>query len=214
MKTINFIEESSIGVAWVLALNTVLSHGTDIKDGDVVLKEFLNLTVSITQPNCNFFEDEILKEYGNKEMVNIMEGNFFADVPFNNWGYSYAQRINNFDGIDQYQKTLQKLKENPESKSATIILNKPSSDSQHIPCVNILDFKLRKDTLILNAFFRSQDIAKKMFADAICLSKIAQNMVDQLDIKNKILNIYIMSAHIYEQDIKNAQRIAQNAPNK
>lgn len=214
MNAQNSITQPSVGMAWISAIERVLSDGQYVKDGDVSLKEILNLTVSITQPLCDFCDDDILKVYGNKEMISMMENNFFVEDPINGWGYSYAQRIKDFDGINQYAEIVAKLKKNPETKSATIILNKPKDDKKHIPCVNILDFKLRNNTLILNTFFRSQDIAKKMYADAICLSKIAQKVANELDIKNKILNIYVMSAHIYEIDIENAQRIVKNATHK
>ena len=70
-----------------------------------------------------------------------------------------------------------------------------------------LDFKLRNDTLILNTFFRSQDICKKMYADTICLTEILNDMAETLKIKNTQLNLYIMSAHIYENDFKRGKEL-------
>ena len=214
MNINNHIIQPSIGKAWVEAMEMVIANGVYIKDGNVSLKELLNLTITITQPDADFLNDTILQKFATPDMITTMRENFFTDSPFKNWGYSYAQRIENYDGINQYESIVQKLKENPETKSATIVLNKPKDDALHIPCINILDFKLRNNTLILNAFFRSQDIAKKLFADAVCLSEIAQKTSEALGVKNKELNIYVMSAHIYEPDKNDAERIIKNAAYK
>lgn len=84
----------------------------------------------------------------------------------------------------------------------------------HSPCINILDFKVRDNTVILNAFFRSQDICKKMYADALCLTIILNNMAKKLEIENTELNLYIMSAHIYEKDLKKGEQVINERINK
>ena len=46
-----------------------------------------------------------------------------------------------------------------------------------------------------------------MYADAICLTLILNDLARTLKIKNTELNLYIMSAHIYENDLEKAKEI-------
>jgi len=80
-----------------------------------------------------------------------------------------------------------------------------------------LDFKIRDDTLIVSGFFRSQDIGKKMYADALELLNIGHAISKELDIvKNISIIHFISSAHIYKEDITDMYKIfdKENIPYK
>ena len=200
----NYIKKNSIGLAWRNAIEKVFEKGKTVHDGEVKLHELLGLHITIDNPSE---DDEFIKKNGDLSMIEWKKNNFFSDKNVLDWGYSYGQRLTNYEGINQIKNVKEKLLKNPESKSATICLNNPKGDEKHSPCINILDFKLRNDTLILNTFFRSQDICKKMYADTICLTEILNDMAETLKIKNTQLNLYIMSAHIYENDFKRGKEL-------
>ena len=63
-----------------------------------------------------------------------------------------------------------------------------------------LDFKVRNDTVLVTAFFRSQDIGKKMYADALELYTIGKSIAQSLDIANVAIVHFVSSAHIYQED--------------
>lgn len=107
-----------------------------------------------------------------------------------------------FGGINQIQNVIQKLKKNPESKSATITLMNPDGDKHHMPCIVALDFKIRNKQLMLTAFFRSQDVGKKIYADIICLGEIEKQIADSVGVAMGPLNILIVSLHVYEADFE------------
>ena len=199
-----FIKENSVGKAWQEAMKTIIEKGTITFDDNKKLHEILGLHIKIAKPSES---DTIIEKKGDKDMIEWMKKNFFSKDKVLNWGYSYGKRITDYLGINQLENIKQKLLNNINSKSATISLNNPSEDKKHSPCINILDFKVRNNTVILNTFFRSQDICKKMYADAICLTLILNDLARTLKIKNTELNLYIMSAHIYENDLEKAQEI-------
>ena len=200
----NYIKENSIGMAWKKAIKMVIENGKTAYDGEVELQEMLGIHIVIDNPSEN---DDKKQKKGDQSMIEAMKKNFFTDQNVLDWGYSYGQRLTNYEGINQIENIKEKLLKNPESKSATICLNKPKEDKKHSPCINVLDFKLRDNKLILNTFFRSQDICKKMYADAICLTLILNDMAKTLKIENTELNLYIMSAHIYKKDFEKGKEI-------
>jgi len=135
-----------------------------------------------------------------------MQNNFFNQEPVDNWGYSYSQRLFNYNKINQIKMVIKQLKNNPLAKSAVITLTKPGFDSRHVPCLTTLDFKIRNRKLLLTCFARSQDIYKKMYADILCLAKIQKEVADKLNTKIGALYLNIVSAHIYQGDFAKARR--------
>lgn len=198
------INTSSIGEAWKEALSLVSRYGRTVFDKDEKLYEILGMYIKIKDPNEN---DSIIKKYGDALIIQQMKKNFFSLENIPSWGYSYGQRLTNYEGINQIETIKRKLLDNIESKSATICLNYPKGDLIHSPCINVLDFKVRNNTMILNTFFRSQDICKKMYADAICLTLILKDISAALKIENTELILYIASAHIYDKDLEKGRKI-------
>ncbi|MCX6713508.1 MAG: thymidylate synthase, partial [Candidatus Vogelbacteria bacterium] len=177
----------------------VYVDGQLIKDGDKKLRELLNVFIICENPTKG---DEILDKKADKNMINWMLGNFLKQEPVLNWGYSYGLRFFNYHGINQLQQIIDKLKKNNESKSATISLMDPLGDSGHMPCICVLDFKIRKGYLLATAFFRSQDAGKKLYADIISLGKIMEIVSGEVGIKMGELSVLIASLHIYEEDLE------------
>ncbi|MDO8579362.1 MAG: thymidylate synthase, partial [bacterium] len=198
------INAKTPGEAWRKAAQEVFISGDHIKDGNTNLKELMNVFLSVENPLGN---DVIMDRYADPKMIEWMRNNFLSKNPVDSWGYSYGQRFMDFDGINQIQNIIEKLKENPESKSATITLMNPKGDKHHVPCIVALDFKVRNNQLMLTAFFRSQDVGKKIYADIICLGEIEKQVADAVDIAMGPLNILIVSLHAYEADFQKIKDI-------
>lgn len=195
----NYIEAQTIGEAWKQAYITVAEKGHSVKDGSVNLQELLDVFIVVKDVDD---EDPILNEFADKELIKWMvEDNFGGNEPVLNWGYSYGMRFRDFRGVDQIKKIIEKLKRNPESKSATIGLMDPTTDYEgHMPCIVALDFKLRNSELHITGYFRSQDIGKKVYADFLALRKIQTEIAYSVGASLGDVKILISSAHIYEQD--------------
>jgi thymidylate synthase len=200
------VENNSIGATWQTLLNEVYNKGGTTVDDGIELSERINVIVDINFPITPVDEDEFLQENMDPEKVEWMDDNFHSMEPVEGWGYSYGSRFRDFGGENQIDYVKSKLTEKPTSKSATISLMNPPEDRKHVPCICTLDFKLR-DGLVMTAFFRSQDIGKKFYADMIALKKIMDEVADHLDVDKNQMEIHIASAHIYENDYDTVEDI-------
>ncbi len=192
------------GEAWLKAASEVLKSGKPVKDGEQNLKEILNVMVTVRD---SMGSDDILEKYADEKMIVWMKDNFLKTKQVLDWGYSYGQRFFSFDGINQIKKVIEKLSKNPESKSATITLMDPKGDGHHVPCIVAIDFKIRERKLMLTAFFRSQDVGKKMYADIISLGEIGKMISKEVKVELGDLNILIVSLHAYEADWDNIKKL-------
>ena len=204
MKEIN---SDTPGLAWKKALNLVYFQGDEISDGNKKLKELLNVFITIKNP---VQIDEVLKRFGDMKMIELMKDNFLKQESAFEGIFSYGSRIFNYHGINQLESIISKLSKNPESKSAVINFLDPSEDKSHIPCICTLDIKIRNDKLIGTAFFRSQDVGKKLYADIIALGSIMENISKILKITLGELNILAVSLHLYQEDLPLFSNILEN----
>ncbi len=195
----HIIEGSSIKDTWQTA-KTVIKTGKRILDGSEELFEHLDLFLNIKNPEKSSEEDPI----EDIVMKTWMMANFqkIRKVPELNNAKSYAWRLYSYNNKDQIKGIINKLKNKPESKSATITTFFPNEDEQYIPCVSLLDFKIRKNTLILTVTCRSLDFGMKALYNLYCLSDILHHVKDKLGIQESQLNVHVISAHIYEKDLK------------
>lgn len=209
-QEINTINTLTPGIAWQKCVNLVYKNGNSIKDGSDNLKEVLNVFISIKSP---LVSDKILDQFSDPKIINWMENNFLKETPILDWGYNYGQRLFNYNGLNQIKEIIKKLQKNPNSKSATVTLTDPNNDKNHTPCIVSLDFKIRNNKLLTSAFFRSQDVGKKIYADIISIGKISQIISDKLKIPNGGLNLFIVSLHLYQQDEINIKKLLYDSSN-
>ena len=146
-------------------------------DDKGIIIEIVPLFIEIIHPSL---PDKIIDRFGDKIYLDFLARNFGDKSPLKEWGYSYAQRLYSYNKRDQVQEMIDKLNKNPFSKSATISLLKNEEDKKHKPCLTSLDFKIRNDSLIIHAMFRSQDIGKKMYGDAMELLKLGKKMIQKI----------------------------------
>jgi thymidylate synthase len=83
----------------------------------------------------------------------------------------------------------------------------PNDDSGYIPCVSMLDFKIRDNKLMLVAMCRSIDFGKKVYANMLALNKIQEKVANEIGTKVGPLIMYVVSAHIYDEDYKKVEEI-------
>ena len=135
------ITEKTTGYAWKKAAELVYKNGQKVKDGQKTLKELINVFITVESP---LEKDSIIEKFADQKMINWMRDNFLKKEPMLNWGYSYGQSFFAYDeSINQVENVIEKLKNNIESKSATITLSDPQEDLKHIPCIVAIDYKVR-----------------------------------------------------------------------
>ena len=192
------IREKTIGEAWLKTAQTIISQGHLMHDGDEAIFERLHITIEVKEPKV---ADELIYKLCDKEMLQWMADNFAKEklVSELNNAKSYGWRLRNYGGQSQIAKIIDKLRRKPESKSATIT-TLLVDDSSYIPCVSLLDFKIRQEKLILTASCRSLDVGKKMGANLIELVRLQEEVAEALSLPLGPLHLWIASGHIYEKD--------------
>lgn len=204
MKTLT---ASTPGQAWKKAVKLVMNEGEVVTDDGEKLNETINVSLEIKEPTKI---DQIVKKYGDMKMLEWMRDNFHSDKPIEGWGYCYGQRLKNFEGVNQYERIINKLKKNLETKSATLNFTFPPGDMKHMPCVNILDLKFRDGKLNGVAFMRSQDAGKKLYADIISMGEIIAEIAEEIGQKPGSLLIHISSLHIYHKDLPKLKSLIES----
>lgn len=202
---ITAITAASLGLIWKELLSAITRNGSEVMDGDAKLTELCH--VMVTHPDDFELHDPIFDQLYDQNMIEFMKSNFFETEPIKNWGYSYGQRFLDYHGINQLEEVVQKLKVNPDSKSATVCLADPTGDRMHVPCIYCVDFKLRNRLLDMTAYFRSQDAGKKYCADAYCLKEIQSEVAEKIGCKTGKLFLLCSSMHIYETDLDTVRQV-------
>jgi len=194
------IEYDTIGEVWQEAFNFIMLNGKTIKDDNEELIEFLHLFLIVNSPE----EEELMVQGQDASMKKWMRENFtqIKRVPELNDSWSYGWRLFNFQGKNQIEWVIEKLRKKPESKSATISMLQRAGEEPYIPCVSLLDFKIRDNQLWLTATCRSLDFGKKAFYNFTNLSRLSRKVADKLGVSKIRLFININSAHIYKKDIE------------
>ena len=150
----------SLKEAYFKAIKLVNARGTLGVDGKSTIKELMNLEIILIDPiiEIDFFKQRSPADHA------WMQDNFRSKklVPELGDSMSYATRLHDYGGIDQVGRVEQKLRQKPETKSATITTLMPATDVNYIPCISLLDFKMRGNNFITNVVARSIDVENKM----------------------------------------------------
>lgn len=172
-------------------------------------QELLNLVVVISDedPDKPFLPDWLpltqsdLDEYYPK----VLTAQVFPGV-----SYTYGHRMRAYFGRDQIQDVIDKLKQEPDSRSGVVSLWDPQND--HIkggsPCFNHLWFRLRDGKLYLTVIIRSNDMFAGWPENAFGLRKLQQFVVQEVgSCRLGELTIISESAHLYDDCWDAAQSI-------
>ncbi|MDD2778111.1 MAG: thymidylate synthase [Methanocellales archaeon] len=198
MKIGRFIRAGTISDAWYRGLNLIWNNSEMITDErGSKIKELLGLMVVIQNPYVDqipkdtAWNAERLEEYA-KQLILGTEQDFV---------YTYGQRLRNWNGTDQIDFVIRKLKESPSSRRATCVTWMPSKDTkaEEVPCMILLDFKLRGE-LNLTAVFRSHDFYGAAAANWYALSRLLEHVSQQVGVTPGKITSVSISAHIYEYD--------------
>ncbi|KND62653.1 thymidylate synthase [Candidatus Phytoplasma phoenicium] len=103
----------------------------------------------------SFFQGESLSEFVQK----IKEDEVFAQK-HGNLGPVYGEQWRNFSGIDQLQKIISEIKNNPNSRRLLISSWNPKAIEQMIlpPCHVLMQFYVQQNQLSLQLYQRSGDV--------------------------------------------------------
>jgi thymidylate synthase len=174
--------------------------------------EVLQLTLVVDHPQPT---DPIIDRFANAERLAWMHTNFHdrTRVPELGDADSYATRLYDYahSGRNQLAWVVDRLRDDPRARNATITTFQPLTDTSYIPCVSLLDFWINHGALQLAAYAHGMDFGTKGFANLIELAQIQHRVADELSTPVGALTFIIKSAHIYNTELE-AIRAINAAP--
>jgi thymidylate synthase len=198
---VTVVAAQSLGEGWLAVSRRILEDGADAVYDAQTTREvaLLTLVVEETDP-----DDPIVAELGDPEWLRWMHDNFFVqgDVPELGGAASYAVRLFNYagSGRDQLRWAADRLRADPESRSAAITTFQPLTDTTYIPCVSMLDFWLRDGAVELVVYAHSLDFGKKAYGNLVELAALQRWVANELDVPTGRLVVHAKSAHVYEPE--------------
>jgi thymidylate synthase len=201
------IKVSNIKTGWETLVKRIMKNGAEIHDErGSVTREILNTIVSIKNPMDTeypkgyFWTGEKLDKYSEQFLSDDKQG----------FIYTYGNRLRkHFDGIDQIQEAIIRLNNFKESRRAISITWDPTVDTKNdeVPCMMLVDFKIRDGKLNTTGLWRSHDIYGAWFPNAVGLSNLASYVANEVGSEVGTLTIHSISAHIYEVNFKEAEAV-------
>jgi thymidylate synthase len=202
-STNNFITGQSIGKIWLDYLRFVVENGKKIEDdkGFIIEAPFVTITLNTVDTN-----DPIILKYGNTAITELYIKKMFSVDILEELGTTYGDKLFDFNGHDQIELLIKRLKRNTSTKRATISLLNPfeTNIKTRVPCLTTIDLKLRNNKLHLYAFFRSQN-ALNSYGNMYGLSSIQQYVCKRLEVKPGQIHLFITSPHLYLKDLSHVQ---------
>lgn len=199
------VEGSTLGEVWISAMSIIMEKGEVIYDEDVRLKEICNLHMTI---NSIRDDDSILAKYADQDRIKLMKEKYATCGLVGDYKVDYGSRIFNNNGVNQLEWAIDRIRNKPETKSATITLHIPGEDK--LPCLSLLDFKYRNDMLDMTAVYRSQNIFSSHPGNMLALSQMQWDVAAALGFKVGKVNLIAISAHIYEKDFEKVETILKS----
>jgi thymidylate synthase len=200
--TCRAIHAQTIGEGWIKSIKEVMDFGSLHYDEDIIIKEILGLNIEILNPKP---EDHIIKKHGDSAIVKRTLAKFRKGVVMLDRPFTYGACIYDHSGVDQFEWMIERLLTKNETKSATICLLTPGNQSANLPCLTTIDAKIRNEKLVLQFFFRSQNIFGRQYANLLALARLQNDLSDRCSVGIGSLKGYIASAHMYEYDFSDAQ---------
>ena len=199
------IEASSLGEAWIKAMRIIMSKGADIVDDDQKLREICNFYMTIFHIHDN---DTNLQQYADKNRIALMKDKYATCGLVGDYKVDYGSRVFNNHGINQLEWVIKRIISKPETKSATFSLHEPGENM--LPCLSLLDFKLRSGFVDMTAVYRSQNTFWSMPGNMLALYQMQSDVAQGIGCKVGQVELVVASAHIYHKDFETVQHILAN----
>lgn len=193
------IAAPTLGALWLETSRKILAEGEGAAYDGIRTLELRDATLVARDVDS---EDATIAELADPEWLAWMRANFREPQPVEELGgaASYATRLYDYEGRDQVAWVVERLRADPESRSATITTFQPLTDTSYIPCVSLLDFWRPEGALELVVYAHSLDFGKKAYGNLVELARLQEHVAGELGWPVGRLTIHVKSAHVYEQE--------------
>jgi thymidylate synthase len=204
-----FVRGKNINEVWRRILAVVWYQGAEFSSERGRTKEILNLMARVESP-----KDERVEGFPMGPAELSAYAKQLLDPDKKDFSYTYGERLRAWGGkitepVDQLNKVAELLKENQNTRRATCSTWIPPVDltESEVPCLILLDFKVREGLLHTTAVFRSNDMHGAWPANAYGLNKVTEYVAEKAGgLSAGPLTTHSISAHIYEHDYKNVKK--------
>ena len=197
----HILRSETIGEAWFAVAGRIVEDGVPSRY-DLPIREISLVTLAVARPDP---DDELIAKYAEPERLAWMHANFADHSRVSALGNadSYATRLFDYEhsGRDQVRWVIDRLRTDPTSRSATITMLQPYTDTTYIPCISMLDFWLPAGTVELVVYAHSIDFGAKGYGNLVELASLQQHVAGALGLPVGRLLMVVKSAHVYETEL-------------
>jgi thymidylate synthase len=209
---VRVIASTTPGEGWLAVSRAVLEEGEAAVYDEQPTRELALVTLVVEEPAS---DDPIVAELGDPDWLAWMHDNFFAHgkVPELGDADSYAVRLFDYAraGRDQIAWIVDRLRTDPECRSATVTTFQPLTDTAYVPCISMLDFWLPAGRLELVVYAHSLDFGKKAYGNLVELARLQEHVAAALRMPLGRLVVHTKSAHVYEPEVELMARLGGSA---
>lgn len=214
------IRRQTIGEAWVQVLKHLLKLGVkseavhhyfNRKTGQY--RELLNLAVVIEGEDPEDPKVYDFFPFNRSDLDTYIEE--FLKPERGDEPYTYGERLFNYNGLNQVERMVEKLKKFPFDKGALAVLWQPKIDNFPVrkpwrtPCLTLIQGQCFGGKFYLTAYFRSNDMFGGWPFNAFALRFLQKQISDRLGVEMGSLVTISNMAHLYEHDFAAAARIVK-----
>jgi thymidylate synthase len=190
---------------WIKYCLLVSQNGSDFYDEEDSIIELRDVLISFKNLDPR---DDVFQKFGDKKVIDMYSKKMQSTDIIPELNSSYGKRLFDQQGFNQINWVINRLKRKPETKAATISLLLPNDPGPRIPCLCILDFKIRDGELKLSGYFRSQNVLRS-YANFISIKELQDKVAKQLGVKTGEMTFLVSSAHIYDKDMAEILKITK-----
>jgi thymidylate synthase len=127
--------------------------------------------------------------------------------------FTYGEQLRNFNGVDQMQQVVNKLKANPFDRNCVVHISNPAQTHGLPPCQTAMVYSSNGKYLDLQVQCRSQDAIWGLPTDIIRYAIFNMVVAAKTNLKPRHIQLAFTNVHIYEQDLELARYLA-HAPSQ
>jgi thymidylate synthase len=202
MSTDVRVRTAGIGAAWLAIAAKILADGMPSEWAALPMRELLRVTLEIDEPAE---DDPIIAKYADPDRLAWMHANFTdpARVAALGDADSYATRLYDYAGTgrDQIAWVIERLRDDPHARDATITTFQPLTDTSYVPCISLLDFWLERGGVQLAAYAHGIDFGTKGYANLVELVALQHRVADEIGAAIGRLTMTVKSAHVYDTEL-------------
>jgi len=204
------VEAQTLGEAWLEVSRRIVETGAEAAYDGRATRELTLVTLRVASPDPG---DNLIASLADPDWLDWMRRNFTEpdDVPELGGARSYARRLRDYDGRDQVAWVVERLRADPETRSAAITTLQPLTDTTYVPCVSLLDFWCTGGELELAVYAHSLDFGKKAYGNLVELARLQQEVAGAIGSTVGALVIHAKSAHVYEPELETMRRLPADA---